>query len=69
MELIAQMGHQYRIRIAYLLGAITEKEHGNLQEMMSARNTITNNSWTEFDESDEQRSETVARNVNGVLED
>lgn len=69
MKLIAQMGHQDRTRIAYLLGAITEKEHGHLQEMVSARNTITHNSWTEFDEADEQRYESVSKKVNGVLED
>ncbi|WP_380675819.1 hypothetical protein [Salinigranum sp. GCM10025319] len=68
MKLIDQMGHEDRTRLAYLLGAITEEEHGYLQQMVSARNKVAHNSWTEFSHDDEQQFETVSRKAHEMLE-
>lgn len=68
MSIIAQMGHEDRTRMAYLLGGISEDTHGYLQQMVSARNNIAHNSWTDHTEEDLNNYRTVAEKVLKVLE-
>lgn len=69
MKMIAEMGHQDRTRLAYLLGAVDEEQHGYLQQMVSARNDIAHNSWTDFDDEEEGHFEIVAKKVLNILEE
>lgn len=69
MKMISQMGHEDRARLAYLMGAITETQHGYLQQMISARNDLAHNSWTDHSEEDEQRYQTVSEKAFGVIEE
>lgn len=67
--LINQMGHTDRTRLAHLLGAIDEEEHGYLQRLINCRNKIAHTTWSDFDEDDEQEFGEVARKVMQLMQE
>ena len=50
LDLIEEMGHSDRIRLARLLRVLDEKQHGYLQRMASRRNEIAHTPWSSIDE-------------------
>lgn len=68
MNVIEGMGHTDRIRLAHLLGVITEEEHGHLQSMATRRNELAHNPWSGFDDDEEMNIKTTAIKVLEILE-
>jgi len=68
MDVIEDMGHTDRIRLAHLFGVIDEGEHGYLQSMATLRNRIAHSPWGEFDSDEEQNIKVTAEKVLEILE-
>lgn len=69
LEIIDQMGHTDRIRIAHLLGIIDEEEHGMLQSMATRRNDIAHNAWSGIEPEELTQIESISKGVLELLED
>jgi hypothetical protein len=54
LDLVEEMGHSDRIRLARLLLVLDEKQHGYLQRMASRRNEIAHTPWSSIDEEKEE---------------
>lgn len=67
LNLVEQMGHSDRIRLARLLRIIDEEQHGYLQEMAFRRNDVAHTPWREFDKGAEDNIQRVVVKANDVL--
>lgn len=67
LNLVEQIGHSDRIRLARLLRILDEKQHGYLQEMAFRRNEIAHTPWREFNQSAEDDIQRVVVKANSVL--
>lgn len=63
LQIVEQMGHRDRVRLAHLLGELDEQGHGLLQEMARWRNDIAHQAWSEFDSQEESQIESVGKRV------
>lgn len=66
-KMISQMGHTDRIRLASLLNAISDEEHGYLQQLAKRRNELAHNSWTDFSQEKEREFKNASSKVHKIL--
>lgn len=66
-DIIDNMGHKSRLRLARLFGVVDEQEHGILQQMASKRNKIAHTAWGEIDSQEQSQIKSTAQKVLSIL--